>query len=328
VSPKNKTKKIFVTGESGHLGSLICSACRERGYSVLNDKYSFQAEHCKSKLPGVFNFQYPNEIDILNEHMIENIFRFEQPDIVFHTAAFVGTDKCISSYHGAYVTNVVAIDNILDIIKKSCSSCLFVNFSTTATCDPMYYGLDNKITENTKRGPKTWYGMTKWQGEQVMKKQYDNWINFLPVFLFGCYPFDTASIWAKIFVQSNNGKRFNILLDPKIHKQYEYAPNMIEVIMRIVENRKSVGKDIVLTGSEIRPFGDFLNIAHEEYKSLLGKDLEYNIFPEEDYLMYHVADPSLMYELADITEEQYNRKRKDFRAAIRAIVKSCEKIKL
>lgn len=326
--PKQRNKKVFVTGESGHLGSMICSACRDRGYQVVNDKYLSHAKHSKSKIPDVFSFEYPNEIDILDENLIEKIMQFEDPDIVFHTAAYVGTDKCVSSFHGAYTTNVLATNNLIEIIKENCSNCLFVNFSTTATCDPMYYGYVNRIHENTVRGPKTWYGMTKWQGEQVMKKNYDNWINFLPVFLFGCYPYDTASIWAKIFVKSNNNQKFDILLDCNIYKQYEYAPNMIDIIMSIVENKQSVCKDVVLTGSEINNFGSFLNIAREEYKDIVGKDLQYNIHPERDYLKDHVATPHLMYQLAGITEEQYNKKRIDFRQAIRTVIESCTNVKL
>ena len=325
---KKSNKKIFITGEKGHLGSLIALACKAQGYEIINEKYALAAMHSKKNIPDVFVFDYPNEINILDGFLMEGIIKVEQPDVIFHTAAYVGTDKCISSYDDAYQTNVIATHALLNSLKKHCKDCLFVNFSTTATCDPMYYNLKQKITEETARGPKTWYGMTKWQSEQVVKENYDKWINFLPVFLFGKYPFDTSSIWAKIFAKSNNGKKFDILLDTSIHKQYEYAGNIVGIIMEIINNKRSIGKDIVLTGSEIRKFGEFLFLAEREYKKQTGKDLIYNLHPEKDYLKNHIADSSLMYELAGVTEKEYNKHRKDFKTAIKSVVKSCIDIKL
>jgi len=316
-------KKVFITGEKGHLGYLICLACERLGFEVLNDKFSPFAKHCKKNIPNVFSYPYPNEIDILDDFFIEGVMKTEKPNIVFHTAAYVGTDKCESSFDGAYKTNVIATYNLARILKKHNKNCLLVNFSTTATCDPMYYGTRNKITEDTIRGPKTWYGMTKWQGEQVIKNEYDKWINFLPVFLFGKYPYDTASIWAKIFVKSNSKKKFDILLDPNIHKQYEYAENMISIIMTIVQNKKSIGKDIVLTGSEIKKFGSFLETAQEEYEKRTKKKMLYKLHPDKDYLKSHVADPSLMYKLSGISESKYNKGRKNFKSAIKEVVESC-----
>jgi len=317
-------KKIFVTGEKGHLGYLLCSACESIGFEVLNNKYAPFAKHSKNNIPNVFKYPYPNEIDVLDNFFLEGIIKTEKPDIVLHTAAYVGTDKCEASYDGAYKTNVVAIHDLIRVLNKHHKKCLFVNFSTTATCDPMYYDLKNEITENTPRGPKTWYGMTKWQGEQVIKKEYDKWINFLPVFLFGKYPYDNASIWAKLFINSNNKKKFNILLDPDIYKQYEYAENMISIIISIVMNKKAIGKDIVLTGSEIKQFGEFLEIAETEYKEHTGKKLLYKLYPEKDYLKNHIADPSLMYKLAGVKEEQYNKGRVNFKSAMRRIIDSCQ----
>ena len=133
---------------------------------------------------------------------------------------------------------------------------------------------------------------------------------------------------AKIFAKCNGGNRFDILLDTKINKQYEYVENMIGVIMAIVNNKKAIGKDVVLTGSEIRKFGEFLCLAEQEYKRQMRKDLEYNLYPEKDYLKDHVADPSLMYKLAGITEDQYNKNRKTFKQAMKLVVSSCVNVKL
>ena len=315
--------KVFITGEYGHLGYLIYCACIERGYYVINDKYRDYAKHNKSGIPNVFKYKYFNEIDVLDYNLICTILRDEKPDVIIHTAAYVGTDKCEANYHGAYQANVLAIDNMTRNINYFCKDCLFINFSTTATMEPYKYSMGMRINENTERGPKTWYGQTKLLGEQIVKKNCRKWINLLPVFLFNKYPFDNASIWAKMFIANISGSAYKINLNSNFYKQYEYSENIIDIVFKIIENKGSINKDVIITGTEIKKFSYFINVASKEYFKAFGNRLEYELIPENDYLKNHVADNSLMLKLAKITNKKYNEKRKNFNIAIKEVLESC-----
>jgi nucleoside-diphosphate-sugar epimerase len=316
-------KRVLLTGESGQIGLLIKSELVKKGYLIINDHYSRSAHHRKSSLPFTFNYKYQPEIDITNSNLLDKIISKAKPEIIIHTAAFVGTDKCKENMMGAYDVNVKGTVNLCTAMNKSCPDSLFVNFSSTATMDPSKYGIKKPITESTTRRPLTWYGITKLWGEEVVKKRIANWVNLLPVFLFSTYPRDNSSIWPKTFFGSLNKKPFNILLDPKIYKQYEYADNVTEMIVKVIENVESVRKDVVIAGREVKLFGDAISIASEEFKNLTGKKLIYKLSPEEDYCKNHVADNSLMLKLSKTSHTKFNTNRKDFRIAIKEVIKSC-----
>jgi nucleoside-diphosphate-sugar epimerase len=318
-----KGKRVLITGEHGNLGGLLTKACRKLGAKVVNDNYSKLARHNKKNIPTVFPANYKNEINISDYTLIDEIIKNSKPEVIIHTAAFVGTDKCDKDRKAAYQVNVEAIESMIDSVNKNSPTCLFVNFSTTATMDPMSYSFSNPINESTKRGPQTWYGETKLMGENAVKKYSKKWINFLPVFLFNEYPTDNSSIWPKLFRSTLSNKTFEILMDPKNYKQYEHSSNVIKPIMKIIQNPESINKDIVVTGTEIKKFSDFLKEASDEFEDMFGKKLKYKVVPDADYLKSHVADNSLMFKLSGISVDKYNKKRISFSKAIKGVIRSC-----
>ena len=318
-----QSKRIFITGESGNIASLMIRGCKKAGAKIINSSYPKLARHNKRALPFVFGYDYKNELNICDYPLMEQIIKEAKPEIIIHCAAYVNTDKCDKDRKNAYKVNVDATEFLVQCSNKFSPGCLFVNFSTTATMDPLDYSLSKPITENTKRGPKTWYGETKLMGEHAMKKCSSKWINFLPVFLFNEFPYDNSSVWPKIFKNSLKKQYTDLQLDPKNTKQYEYGSNLLKPMIKIIENPESINKDVVIGGTERIKFELALEIAQEEFQDTYGKDIRYSTFPKGDYLHNHVADNSLMLKLSGLTLEKFNKKRIGFREAIREVAKSC-----
>ena len=191
--------------------------------------------------------------------------------------------------------------------------------------DPAQYGIGNGINELTPRSPKTWYGATKMMGELVTKFSFKNWINLLPVFLFSTFPSDTSSIWAKVFVSSLNGIKYDIKLNTDIHKQYEYVTNVTNVIKKIADNKENNGKDIVISGKDQQPFGYFLEEAKKAYLAKFKTELLFKLSPSEDYLKNHVSSKEAfnsMLKCAGMTEAEFDAGRKTFTQAIKEVAES------
>jgi nucleoside-diphosphate-sugar epimerase len=325
-------KKVFITGEGGNIGTALIELYRsDPAYLIINDLKECDelARFNKSTMPLVFNHRYKDEIHMLGDYgktKLAEIFEKYPPTIIMHTAAAVGTDKCEREHDGAYYANVEIIRDLADVLRVSnCHNTTFVNFSTTATMDPAAYGMSNGINELTPRSPKTWYGATKYMGEMVTKFSFKNWINLLPVFLFSTFPSDTSSIWAKVFVSSNNGIKYDIKLNPEIYKQYEYVTNMTNVLKRIAENKENNGKDIVICGQDQQPFGYFLEEAQKAYLAKFKTELLFKLNPKEDYLKNHITSKiafNNMLQCAGMTEEEFNAGRKTFTQAIKEVAES------
>jgi GDP-L-fucose synthase len=69
----HKESKIYISGHSGFLGSKIKLLLEERGYNNI-----VVAEH--------------GDLDLENQNAVENFFRKETPEYVFHTAAMAGME--------------------------------------------------------------------------------------------------------------------------------------------------------------------------------------------------------------------------------------------
>lgn len=293
------------------------------GHDIVNDSFQFLATHNKKNIPGTFKYDYLPELNITEKLIVEKVIAESRPDIIVNTAAYVGTDKCDSDFFGAYLSNVKAVDNICNTANKYVPNVLFVNFSTTATMDPDSYGMQNFINEKTKRSPKTWYGMLKLLGEYIVKEKMINWINLLPVFLFGDYPDDNASIWAKVFKNTLSSIETEIKLNLDFYKQYEYSKNIVDILYKIIMNEKSLMKDVIITGNEFKKFDYFISLANVLFEKKFNTKLKYRLKPEADYLKNHVADNFLMLELSNITKDEFTGRRLNFSDAILKVMESC-----
>jgi len=318
-------KKVLITGEAGHLGRLLYGAFKNDDYQMINDKVDktdIEILFNKKNLPCTFDYNYEHELNINQTYGLYKIIDEHKPDIIIHTAAYVGTDKCESDDLEAFRTNVSSIRDLATIIRNTIPDCLVVNFSTTATMNPLEYNLERPITTKTNRNPITWYGQTKLMSEMIVKQFAKNWINFLPVFLFGDYPFDTSSIWARMFIDNLKEKKYKIKLNKDIYKEYEYSKNVIPIIKKIIENHRSIGNDIIIAGPDMRPFGEFLKSSNQIFFSKFKKELNYELFPDEDYLGNHIADYHDMLKYANVSDSEFTNSRFSFENAIEKVIDS------
>jgi len=313
--------KIMITGLSGNLSSALVKAFPE-------NEFKFDSKDCtfsKTEVPFTYDVKYKKELDIRNRKKIDKYMQYK-PDIIIHTAAYVNTNRCEEDTIGAFQTNVEGTFNLVDSMCKYSPDTLFVNLCTTATMDPTCYSIENKITEQTKQNPQTWYGQTKILAEEIVKRRCKRWINLFPVFLFGNIPLDSSSMVNITAYNTVFNKQTTIKLDPKIHKMWEYVYNFIPVLRNIILNKKSENQDVLLVGNSPKTVQEFFDICQDKFKAQFGKEMVYNFEPESDYLKEHIGDNSKMLRLANMTEAQYNENRVTFEQGIEESYKCLAKL--
>ena len=105
-----KSKKIYIAGHKGMVGSAVWRALEARGYkNVLG---------CSKQ-----------DLDLRNQHQVNHFFQKEQPEIVIDAAALVGgimanKNKCIkiNELENIIIFANVLIDKVLKILV------LFINY--------------------------------------------------------------------------------------------------------------------------------------------------------------------------------------------------------
>jgi dTDP-glucose 4,6-dehydratase len=302
---KNK-KGIFISGESGVIPLAIQKLIEShRDYYIVNDQKNDvfnlkQFKQHQSFLIREKELDFTDK-DLLNSEQLK--LMWENTSIIIHSGAFVGTDYCLSKPQDSIKVNVEGTYNLVEIAKKY--DIKFVYFSTTAIFDPNDYSFNKQITENTKVNPKTLYGITKFAGEQIVDRLFENKKSMIirPVFGFSNYPDDLHSALTKFIYVTyqneflGNNLQLDILLDPLIGKNYTRVENIAQSVIQLIEN-EAWGEKINVGDhwSERKDWFTMSKIIFPEIKTSINRYVHF--FSDKDYLHFHNIENAKMNELA------------------------------
>lgn len=152
--------KVLVTGANGMLGQDLCPILERNGYEVV--KTDIQ------------------NLDITNSNMVENVFNDEKPDIVIHCAAYTNVDKAEEDLETARTINAKGTENIAKACKKI--NAVMVYISTDYVFDGQG---KNPYKPTDKTAPLNNYGLTKFEGEEAVRKNLEKYYICRTSWLYG-----------------------------------------------------------------------------------------------------------------------------------------------
>ncbi|MGB4588355.1 MAG: dTDP-4-dehydrorhamnose reductase [Clostridiaceae bacterium] len=141
--------KVLVTGYHGQLGYDVVKLLEEQGEEVLGAT----REH----------------FDLTDEVKIKEFIGSFKPDVVVHCAAYTLVDKAEDNKELCYAVNVLGTRYIAEACKEANAKMVYI--STDYVFDgnsKVPYEVDDKVN------PVNYYGETKLQGEDEVKKIVDN----------------------------------------------------------------------------------------------------------------------------------------------------------
>jgi dTDP-4-dehydrorhamnose reductase len=136
--------KVLITGGNGQLGRALFE--------------TMKMSHEVIQLPK-------EQLDITCEQTVEKVYKEIQPDYVFHTAAYTAVDQCETIQAKAFQINSIGSLNIAEACKRIGSKMIYISSD---------YVFDGKkrtpYSETDIPNPKCIYGLSKWLGEELVKK--------------------------------------------------------------------------------------------------------------------------------------------------------------
>lgn len=154
--------EYLITGANGQLGQEVTNLLRSQ-------KKSVSAYGSK-------------ELNILDKDKIEYVFNEENPEVVFHCAAYTAVDKAEDDKNQNWNINVEGTKNIAEACKKH--NTLMIYISTD-------YVFDGKGTETYKEtdtpNPQNEYGKAKLEGEKAVQTILDEHYIIRTSWVFGEY---------------------------------------------------------------------------------------------------------------------------------------------
>lgn len=149
---KREKTKYLITGFKGQLGYDIVRELESRG------EFDYKALDI-------------DEMDITNREQVFEIVKEYQPDVIFHCAAWTAVDKAEEMEEKVREINVVGTKNLVDASLEVDAKMIYM--STDYVFDGKkegYYKEDDSVN------PMSVYGMTKYEGEEEVRKNPKHFI--------------------------------------------------------------------------------------------------------------------------------------------------------
>lgn len=154
--------KVLITGAKGMLGREICLIFKQKGYIVIETDRS--------------------NLDIENFENVKTKLFKEKPDAVVHCAAYTNVEQAENDPEKAIGINKTGTENIAKVCSEL--NCILIYIST----DYVFDGKKNlPYLPEDKPNPLNIYGLSKYYGEEAVKKYCEKYYIVRTSWLFGKY---------------------------------------------------------------------------------------------------------------------------------------------
>lgn len=153
-------KEILVTGGAGYIGSTVCSALEDTGYSpiVLDSYVTGRSEFAK------LHTHY--EGDIANRDLLEYIFK-NHPEIenCIHCAALIVMPESVTMPYEYYKNNVAKSNELFkNLSDLGCKNIIYSSSASVYADSPNFV-----VTEESQVNPQNPYASSKYDTETILK---------------------------------------------------------------------------------------------------------------------------------------------------------------
>mgnify|MGYP004531596879 CR=1 FL=1 len=165
--------KYFITGYKGQLGYDLVRELAKRGeldITVSDLGELGENNQASIDLMNATNIKYV-PLDITSKDAVNKVITMEKPDVILHCAAWTAVDKAEDMEDLVRNVNVFGTRNITDASIEVGAKIIYM--STDYVFDGKKEGL---YTEDDQVNPMSVYGVTKYEGEQEVRRNPNHFI--------------------------------------------------------------------------------------------------------------------------------------------------------
>lgn len=277
--------RVWTTGESGNMARF----------------FAHQSEFTHLMPPEEWrNYQtaWGKELDIRDEKAVMSFLERYQPDIVYHAAAVVGSERVDHNSFDSWTTNFEATTRLF--VLANMMKIPMVYFSTSAIYD---IDAPRPFTEDSPVKPRTNYGIQKYEAEKVFSTLYSPNTDPPGVIIRPCFnyggPTDRQSQLAR-FVRAARNKRkmFEVTLGAFNKKDWmrieDTARALIVIGKRLLV--KNTPPILNISLNEPRDTIDYFFVLKVALESVNKGPVQLPIhyLDYQDYLGDHIVDNTLL----------------------------------
>lgn len=218
-------KKIAITGLNGVIGGILIK-------EISNEARIIDLFH-KTKYPDLKRIQRHAHLNLLDKNKISTILKRLDPDVVIHMAAITHIDACEEDKANGkrgivWKTNVEATGEIAKFCAKYKKHLIFLS------TECVFNGKQKTFSENSKKNPINWYGVTKDEAEKLILFSGAQSAIIRSVVAYHKND-NKKTIYGKIADSLKSKKQISAVVDQLFTPTYTY--DIARAINKVIENR-------------------------------------------------------------------------------------------
>lgn len=166
-------KKVLLTGSNGLLGQKLIDL-----YLQQNEIELIATSNGKNRHPVQSGYNYAT-MDITNFEEVNFILNEYKPNCIIHCAAMTNVDACEKEKEECKKINIDAVENIA--LQCENRGIHLIHIST----DFIFEGTKEMYTEEDIPKPISYYGWSKWEGENKVIQRMKNYAILRTVLVYG-----------------------------------------------------------------------------------------------------------------------------------------------
>ncbi len=211
-----KKENVLITGCGGMLGLAVYDAFKEKYQNVVATDIDL-------------NESWLSELDVRDIVQCEKIFNEVKPSIVVHLAALTDLEYCEMNQHDAWRTNALGTENVTLLAERYGATMVYI--STAGIFD----GEKDEYTDFDKPNPLSYYGKSKYHGEQFVERFSSKHYIFRAGWMMGGGVKKDKKFINKIFDQIFKGSTELKVVDDKLGTP-TYTKDFAKAIVRIIDS--------------------------------------------------------------------------------------------
>ncbi len=236
----NLKRRVLITGANGLLGQSIIKV-----FSQLTDD-EILATSIEDNFKGLQKVSY-KQLDITNKKSIENLVFDFLPNVIINTAAYTNVDGAESHREECWKLNVMATKFLAK--ASVLVDAKFVHISS----DYIFDGIKGPYSEIDKPNPVSYYGRSKFAGENEIFIIKPDFLIIRTNVLFGSQPGGKKDFVEWVVESLNEKKEINIVTDQFNNPTYSEDLAM-GILLALNKNKSGIYN---LAGIEIMSRYDF-----------------------------------------------------------------------
>lgn len=180
-------------------------------------------------------------VDITDKDALKKVFENNKPDIVILNAALTHVDLCQENNELARSINIEGTRNVALNCKQFNAKMIF--FSS----DYVFDGKNGPYSEEDQTNPISYYGVTKLEGENLIKQLVADYLIIRTTVVFGFEKL-AKNFCYRLINTLKEGQKINVPSDQIGNPTYAY--NLAEIVVELIEKKQKgvfnvVGNDLM-----------------------------------------------------------------------------------